>query len=59
MNQLKKKIPLSTPHFFGNESKSLKECVASGWVTTSGKFIKWWVQIMLELFLVFPSRLLI
>jgi perosamine synthetase len=39
MKQLKKKIPLSTPHFFGNESKSLKECVASGWVTTSGKFI--------------------
>ena len=34
-----KKIPLSEPYFFGREKKNLNECINSGWVTNSGKYI--------------------
>ena len=34
-----KKIPLSEPYFFGEEKKTLTDCINSGWVTTSGKYI--------------------
>ena len=34
-----KKIPLSEPYFFGEERKTLTDCINSGWVTTSGKYI--------------------
>tara|TARA_A100001015_G_scaffold239553_1_gene272884 strand:+ start:7421 stop:8602 length:1182 start_codon:yes stop_codon:yes gene_type:complete len=34
-----KKIPLSEPYFFGAEKKSLTDCINSGWVTTSGKYV--------------------
>ena len=34
-----KKIPLSEPAFFGEEIKYIKNCVKSGWITTSGKYL--------------------
>ncbi len=37
--QENKKIPLSEPYFFGEEKKTLTDCINSGWVTTSGKYI--------------------
>ena len=37
--QENKKIPLSEPYFFGEEKKTLMDCINSGWVTTSGKYI--------------------
>ena len=33
-------IPLSTPNLIGNESKYLKECVKTEWVSSSGKFVE-------------------
>jgi perosamine synthetase len=33
-------ISLNTPNFIGNELKYLKDCIESGWVSTSGKYIK-------------------
>lgn len=35
-----KKIPLLEPYFFDKEKKNLNECINSGWVTTSGKYIQ-------------------
>lgn len=32
-------IPLSSPVFKGNEAKYLKECVETGWVSSSGPFV--------------------
>jgi perosamine synthetase len=34
------KIPISEPFFFGGEKKNLVDCINSGWVTTSGKYIE-------------------
>ncbi len=33
-------INLNSPNFFGNELKYLNECIKTGWVSTSGKYIK-------------------
>ena len=33
-------IPLSEPAFFGNESKYLRECIDSGWVSSSGRYVE-------------------
>lgn len=35
-----KKIPLSEPCLFGNEWRYVKECLDSGWIATSGTFIR-------------------
>ena len=39
MKNNKKIIPLSEPFFFGDEKKLLKDCIKSGWITTSGKYL--------------------
>ncbi len=33
-------IPLSTPNIFGNEKKYILDCLESGWISTSGSYIK-------------------
>jgi len=33
-------IPVCEPYFCGNEKKYLKECIDSGWISSSGKFIE-------------------
>ncbi len=35
-----RKIPLSEPVFGGNEWKYLKDCLESGWVSSSGKYVE-------------------
>ena len=35
----KKKIDLSVPFFFGKEIKYIKDCVNSGWISSSGAYI--------------------
>ena len=35
-----KPIPLSEPFFFGKENFFLSDCVKSGWISTSGKYLK-------------------
>ena len=32
-------IPLSKPHFTGNEKKYLTDCIDTSWVSTSGKYV--------------------
>ena len=32
-------IPLSVPNLIGNESKYLKECIESGWISSAGSFV--------------------
>ena len=39
MKNKNKIIPLSEPFFFGNEKQFLKDCITSGWITTSGKYL--------------------
>lgn len=34
-----KKYPVSNNHFNGNELKYLKECIESGWISSSGPFV--------------------
>ncbi len=34
-----KHIPLSEPYFFGKEKSFLNDCIKSGWITTSGKYL--------------------
>lgn len=34
-----KQIPLAEPFFFGKEKKYLEDCVKTGWITTSGKYL--------------------
>ena len=34
-----KNIPLSEPYFFGKEKSFLNDCIKSGWITTSGKYL--------------------
>lgn len=36
---MKKQIPLSIPHLFGNEKKYVTNCITSNWIATSGKYI--------------------
>lgn len=37
---MKKKIKLSSPHFFGNEIKLLKKCIKNQWISAAGKSSK-------------------
>ena len=32
-------IPLAEPYFFGKEKKFIIDCIKSGWITTSGKYL--------------------
>jgi dTDP-4-amino-4,6-dideoxygalactose transaminase len=32
-------IPLSVPNLIGNESKYIKECLDSEWVSSAGKYV--------------------
>tara|TARA_B100001063_G_C16776296_1_gene565719 strand:+ start:4127 stop:5305 length:1179 start_codon:yes stop_codon:yes gene_type:complete len=34
-----KSIPLAEPYFFGKEKKFIIDCIKSGWITTSGKYL--------------------
>ena len=34
-----KSIPLVEPYFFGKEKKFIIDCIKSGWITTSGKYL--------------------
>ena len=34
------KISLHSPRFNGNEIKYIKECIKTGWLSSSGKFVK-------------------
>lgn len=34
-----KLIPLAEPFFFGKEKKFINDCINSGWITTSGKYL--------------------
>lgn len=34
-----KYIPLAEPYFFGKEKKFIIDCIKSGWITTSGKYL--------------------
>ena len=36
----KKNITLHEPRFDGNEKKYLIDCINSGWISTSGKYIE-------------------